>query len=152
MEFHTLPGEGASYEGPAYFYIDQEQLDDLVKDVFYDTTIAGEEPTSSPEATEDSDSTEIIIDQDVSIEVYNATGVRGLAGTLKDTLKKKGYNVERIDNYSDGDIEESTIYAKDKTKANQFLEYLEDATIVEDSSLESDIKIVIGKNSASALQ
>ncbi len=152
LEFHTLPGEGASYEGPSYFYIDQEQLDDLVKDVFYDTTIAGEEPTSSPEATEDSDSTEIIIDQDVSIEVYNATGVRGLAGTLKDTLKKKGYNVARIDNYSDGDIEESTIYAKDKTKANQFLEYLEDATIVEDSSLESDIKIVIGKNSATALQ
>ncbi len=152
LEFHTLPGEGADYEGPSYFYVDQEQLDDLVKDVFYDTTIAGEEPTSTPGATESGNTTEVIIDQDVSIEIYNAAGVKGLAGTLKDTLKKKGYNVVRIDNYSDSDIEESTIYAKDKTKASQFLEYLEGATIVQDSSLENDIKIVIGKDSASALQ
>lgn len=144
LEFHTLPGEGADYEGPSYFYIDQDELNTLIKDVFYDTTIA--------DATEEDEAQQVVIDQEVSIEVYNAAGVKGLAGTLKDTLKKRGYNVARIDNYTDTDVEESIIYAKDKTKANQFLEYLEGATIIEDRSLESDIKIVIGKNSANALQ
>lgn len=144
LEFHTLPGEGADYEGPSYFYIDQDELNTLIKDVFYDTTIA--------DATKEDEAQQVVIDQEVSIEVYNAAGVKGLAGTLKDTLKKRGYNVARIDNYTDTDVEESIIYAKDKTKANQFLEYLEGATIIEDRSLESDIKIVIGKNSANALQ
>lgn len=144
LEFHTLPGEGADYEGPSYFYIDQDELSELIKDVFYDTTIA--------DAVEDDEAQQVVIDQEVSIEIYNAAGVKGLAGTLKDTLKKRGYNVARIDNYTDTDVEESVIYAKDKTKANQFLEYLEEATIIEDSSLENDIKIVIGKNSASQFQ
>ena len=92
LEFHTLPGEGADYEGPSYFYVDETQLSDLIKDVFYDTTVAGEDSEPTPEST--TENTLPVINQEVSIEIYNATGVKGLAGTLKDSLQKKGYNVE----------------------------------------------------------
>lgn len=152
LEFHTLPGEGASYEGPSYFYIDQGELSSLIKDVFYDTTVAGEEPEATPGSTSTGESMAPIIDQGVSIEIYNATEAKGLAGTLKDTLQKKGYNVARIDNYEEGTISESVIYAKDETKARQFLEYMESAKIIQDSSIERDIKIIIGEDLVDSLQ
>ncbi len=147
LEFHTLPGEGSMREGPSYFYIDEAALGDLIIDVFYDTTVAGEEEeelgqNSSPGPEQ------VIIDTDVSIEILNGTDMKGLAGNLKDVLSKKGYNITRIDNNKEGTIEKSVIYAKDKTKANQFLEYIGDADIVEDTTIKSDVVIVIGNQSA----
>ena len=152
LEFHTLPGEGADYEGPSYFYVDQEELSSLIIDVFCDTTVAGEESEATPGSTDTGESMVPVIDQGVSIEIYNATDAKGLAGTLKDTLQKKGYNVARIDNYEEGTISESVIYAKDETKARQFLEYTESAEIIQDSSIETDIKIIIGEDLADTLQ
>lgn len=152
LEFHTIPGEGAYYQGISYFFIDQEELSSLIKDVFYDTTVAGEESEATPGSTDTGESMVPVIDQGVSIEIYNATDAKGLAGTLKDTLQKKGYNVARIDNYEEGTISESVIYAKDETKARQFLEYMESAEIIQDSSIETDIKIIIGEDLADTLQ
>ncbi len=152
LEFHTLPGEGADYEGPSYFYVDQEELSSLIIDVFCDTTVAGEQSEATSGSASTEESMVPVIDQGVSIEIYNATDAKGLAGTLKDTLQKKGYNVARIDNYEEGTISESVIYAKDETKARQFLEYTESAEIIQDSSIETDIKIIIGEDLADTLQ
>ena len=152
LEFHTMPGEGAYYQDVSYFFIDQEELSSLIKEVFYDTTVAGEEPEATPGSASTEESMVPVIDQGVSIEIYNATDAKGLAGTLKDTLQKRGYNVARIDNYEEGTILQSVIYAKDETKARQFLEYMESAEIIQDSSIETDIKIIIGEDLADKLQ
>lgn len=142
LEFHIVPGYGDDSEGPSYYYIDEEGLDELIKDVFYDTTVAGEETeTTTPEEEE------IITDKSVTIAIYNATGQKGIAGTFKNNLESVGYNVSKIDNYDKNDLENSTIYAKDTTKAKQFLQYVEGADIQQDSSLDYDIEITIGKES-----
>lgn len=142
LEFHIVPGYGDSSEGPSYYYIDEEGLDELIKDVFYDTTVAGEETeTTTPEEEE------IITDKSVTVAIYNATGQKGIAGTFKNNLEGVGYNVSKIDNYDKNDLEDSTIYAKDTTKAKQFLQYVEGADIQQDSSLDYDIEIIVGKES-----
>jgi len=144
LEFHIVPGYGDSSEGPSYYYIDEEGLDELIKDVFYDTTVAGEE---TEEATGANEEEEIVADKSVTIAIYNATGQKGIAGTFKNNLENMGYNIAKIDNYDENDLEDSTIYAKDRTKAMQFVQYVEGAEIREDSSLEYDIEIVVGKES-----
>ena len=154
IEFHTVPGEGAydSY-GTSYFYIDNDELDTLIEDVFYDTTVAGEDSQSNADNLEEQtdvnveDVEEELIDQDVSIEIYNASNIKGLAGTLKDKLEKKGYQVYKIDNYKQNNIVNSTIYTKDEDKAKQFKEYLPSSiNIIEDTSIEADIIIVMGQD------
>ncbi|MBU3804760.1 MAG: LCP family protein [Candidatus Cellulosilyticum pullistercoris] len=144
LEFHIVPGYGDDSEGPSYYYINEEELDELIKDVFYDTTVAGEEVQEEAGVNEEE---EIVTDKSVTIAIYNATGQRGLAGAFKNNLENLGYKVGKIDNYNEKDLEDSTIYAKDMSKAKQFLQYVEGADIKQDSSLEYDIEIIIGKES-----
>ena len=143
LEFHTVPGYGSDHEGPSYYYINEEELEQLVRDVFYDTTVVGEESQEELEASEE----EMVIDKTVTLAIYNATGQKGIAGTFKNDLENLGYKVQKIDNHDSIDKEDSTIYAKDLTKAKQFLQYVEGADIKQDSSLEYDIEIIVGKES-----
>ncbi len=145
LEMHIVPGYGSDHEGPSYYYINEEELDKLIKDVFYDTTVAGEDSEGSTTDVEDED--KVVEDKAVSIAIYNATGRKGVAGNYKNKLESVGYKVGKIDNYEQTDLQESIIYAKDKSKAGQFLQYVEGATIEEKSSLEYDIEIAIGVNS-----
>lgn len=145
LEMHIVPGYGSDHEGPSYYYINEEELDKLIKDVFYDTTVAGEDSEGSTTDVEDED--KVVEDKTVSIAIYNATGRKGVAGNYKNKLESVGYKVGKIDNYEQTDLQESIIYAKDKSKAGQFLQYVEGATIEEKSSLEYDIEIAIGVNS-----
>lgn len=143
LEFYTVPGYGSDHEGPSYYYINEEELEQLVRDVFYDTTVVGEESQEELEASEE----EMVIDKSVTLAIYNATGQKGIAGTFKNDLENLGYKVQKIDNHDATDKEDSTIYAKDLTKAKQFLQYVEGADIKQDSSLEYDIEIIVGKES-----
>lgn len=144
LEFHIVPGYGDDREGPSYYYINEEELDELIKDVFYDTTVANEEGQEEAGVNEEE---EIVTDKSVTIAIYNATGQKGLAGSFKNKLENLGYKVGKIDNHDKNDLEDSTIYAKDMSKAKQFLQYVEGADIKQDSSLEYDIEIIIGKES-----
>lgn len=144
LEFHIVPGYGDDSEGPSYYYINEEELDELIKDVFYDTTVVGE---ASQEEAGTNEEEEIVTDKSVTIAIYNATGQKGIAGTFKNDLENLGYKVQKIDNHHSSDTEDSTIYAKDITKAKQFLQYIEGADIKQDSSLTYDIEIVVGKES-----
>ena len=146
LTFNIVPGEGASYEGPSYYYIDQEKLAQMIIDVFADTTVAeepGETEVSQSETTE-----EPIIDKEVSIAIYNATDIKGIAGKYKKLLEEEGYGVEKIDNYNQNDLMDSVIYAKDTKKAEQFKAFISGADIKQNDAIAHDIEIVIGKASA----
>lgn len=145
LTFYTVPGAGDDYEGVSYYYIDKVALEDMITEVFLDTTVAGEEGTSSEGTSETEE--KIVIDKDVEVVVYNATGVKGIAGRMKDTLQSAGYTVKKVANYDETGLDESIIYAKDKSKARQFLQYVTDADIIEDSALDYDIEIIVGNES-----
>lgn len=142
LEFHIVPGYGSDHEGPSYYYIDEQGLDELIKDVFYDTTVVGE---NSDEGVLEEE--EVVVDKNVSIAIYNATGKKGVAGTYKNNLENLGYKVQKIDNHDSDQMEKSIIYAKDIAKARQFLQYVKGATIEQDTSLTYDIEIIVGKES-----
>lgn len=142
LTFYTVPGYASSDEGPSYYYIDDEKLDEMISQVFLDTTVAGEEE----EEAQETESEESKVDFEVSIAVYNGTGTRGVAGNYQNKLQEAGYVVSKIDTYHENDVKQSIIYAKDISKANQFLEYISGAEIIQDDSLDYDIQIVIGSS------
>ena len=139
IAFHIVDGEGRMEDGVSYYFIDYDKLDETIQQVFYNTEAAdGEDKTS--------DSEEVVEDKTVNIEIYNATGVNGIAGGLKDKLEKLGYTVSKIAN-NDEHIVETLIYTQDATKAKQFKQYLTDKTmIIEDKSIVPDIRIVVGQD------
>lgn len=146
LTFYTVPGEGDNYEGPSYYYIDEIKLEEMIKDVFLDTTTLEEElEAQALEAKEEEESS---TDMDVEVAVYNAAGIGGIAGLYGDKLKEAGYNVAEVGNYSENNLEETIIYAKNKAQAEQFLEYLPEAEIIRSSSIKYDIEIVVGRDSA----
>lgn len=143
LSFNTIPGEGRYESGVSYFFPDRSALDTVIQEVFFDTSVVEDEVPQ-----EDSDET-IVIDKTVTIEVLNATRTRGVAGTVKDRLEKEGYQVQRIDNYTQSDWETTTIYTKDIKKASQFKQYFNNAKIEINASIGYDVQIIIGKDYAS---
>lgn len=146
LSFYIVPGEGDNYEGPSYYYIDEDALDEMIQDVFHDTTVLGEEEPVA-ETVIDPNTEDVVIDTDVEVVLYNATGVKETIAYYKEKLQNEDYNLVKIDNYVTTGLTDSMIYTKDKTKATQFLSIIPGATIIEDPSLEHDIEIIIGKES-----
>lgn len=145
LKFYIAPGVGR-YEGNvSYYFIDEEKLEDMIREVFYSTEEQSNESETDPN-TDETDKEEIVVDKSVAIEIYNAAGTKGLATKYKDKMIADGYNVVKFDNYKEVGLEDSTIYAKDKKKAMQFQSYVEGAKIIEDSSIDTDIMIVLGKD------
>ena len=149
LTFHIVPGEGASYEGPSYYYIDEVELEKMIAEVFLDTKIAGEESEETDSANVEEEN---VVDTNVTLALYNATGTKGIAGRYKDKLESLGYNVDKLDNYHQDGLQDTIIYAKDKSKAGQFIEHVPGAEVMEDASIEYDIEIVVGIESQSAVQ
>lgn len=136
ISFHTIPGEGRYERGVSYFFPDMNDMGQFVQDVFYDTTVAGEEPEEEA----------IIQDQTVSIEILNGSGITGAAAQGRDLLQTAGYTVGSVGNYTSHDMTQTVIYAKDVKKAQQFKTYYPKATIEEKTDLSYDIQIVIGRD------
>lgn len=148
ITFDTIGGEGRMEDGVSYFFIDYDTLDEKIQTTFHDTAVAGES-----ELGDWADSSwmagETLVDKTVIVEVYNASGKNGLAGGLKDKLEKLGYKVPKIDNYKKEVFAGTVVYAKDESKAKQFLEYLpEDTVITKKTDISSDIQIVLGSDAA----
>lgn len=137
LGFHTIPGEGRYKGAISYFFPDMNEMDDFVQSIFY------KEPETELEGEE---SDEIIEDKSVRIEILNGGAPAGTAGNLEKIVKGDGYNVVSVGNYRGEKQDQTKIYAKDRKKAQQFKQYLDNCRIYEDASMarEIDIQIVIG--------
>jgi LCP family protein required for cell wall assembly len=144
LSFNTIPGEGRYEGGVSYFFPDRIALDTLIEEVFFDTQVAGSSETGTE--GEDTEAGQAVVDTDVTIEVLNATGTKGIAGEVKDELEKSGYKVDRIANYTEEDLLTTKIYAKDTKLAAQFKSYFKEASIQVSSSINYDIQIIVGKD------
>lgn len=131
VTFNIIPGEGKYIGGKSYFVVDEAAMPAFIAEVFNDST----EETG-----------ESIIDKSVSIEVLNSTGTAGLAGREKEKLETAGYSVSQIGNYSSSILENTKIYAKAQSLAEQFLTYYPNASIEVDTNLSMDIRIVLGND------
>ncbi len=146
MEICTAPGnsEQDSYDGKWYFYIDYDELEVLIDDMFYDTTNVDEDNVNKDNVVKQE---EILIDKEVSIGIYNNTNINGLASKLKNALVEDGYNVDKLGNYEGDDVDTTIILAKSESRGEQFKDYLSSDAIVKiDESIDGDIIIVISED------
>lgn len=134
LSFNIIPGEAKHESSKWYFIPNTDEMKPFVDEVFYDKPAAGE-------------GTEVITeDKTVSIEVLNATAIKGKAGEVKDKLENVGYNVASIDNYNEGSLQSTVIYAKDIAKAKQFQKYFTNSTVESNSAINYDIQIILGED------
>ena len=136
LSFHIVPGEAEYVSGKWYYVIDEYELPTFIDEVFHDIVPAGEEGLGAEE--------EIVEDKTVSIEVLNSTATPGLAAKQKAVLEAEGYSVSSVGNYTPAILDTTIIYAKDLDKAKQFEKYYEGAEILTDTTLQTDIQIVLG--------
>ena len=135
LKADIIPGEGRYQGGKSYYFPDEVQMPMFINDFLYGSD---EEETGTEET---------VIDHSVSIEVLNSTGTSGLAGRGKATLEAAGYTVNSIGNYTEDTLSITTIYAKERRLAKQFLSYYPNANIIESSNIPYDIQIVLGNDS-----
>ncbi|OON98042.1 MAG: hypothetical protein ATN32_04925, partial [Candidatus Epulonipiscium fishelsonii] len=144
LEFYLIPGK-AQYVGDiSYFIIDMDQMTDFVDEIFYEHLAEPEQTTGAVISTWLDDSP--IINKDVTIEILNASGVKGQAGREQEKLNLIGYNVISVGNYDGGYIYEDLILAKNKKYAEQFLAFYKDARIIVNPQMDYDIQIVLGQH------
>ncbi len=129
MSFNIIPGQGAYEGGKSYFFPDMKAMPGFIEEIFNDT-----------------EEEEAIIDKEVSIEILNAIGISGVAGSQKDILEAEGYTIDEIGNTVVNNNENTVIYAKDISLATQFKSYYPKAIIKEEMNMNYDIKIVLGKD------
>lgn len=132
VSFHIIPGEGQYIGGKSYFIVDEPAMPSFLEEVF-------NEPV-----TEEGEG---VINQNVSIEVLNSTGVAGAAGREKEELEAVGYSVNKIGNYNSEALQNTIIYTKAENLAKQFLTYYPEASIEVDTNMTYDIKIILGNDS-----
>lgn len=135
LKCDIIPGESSYQNSKSYFIPDEAAMPAFIQEMLYGNDTNEE-------------STEVIIDQTVSIEVLNSTDVNGLAGKAKETLEASGYQVASIGNYTSNVLPQTTIYVKDRTLGAQFLAYYPDATIIQSEQIPYDVQIVLGNDSA----
>ena len=88
--------------------------------------------------------------RDLSIELYNAAYVGGLAGEWRDYLESEGYTITLIDNYQDeGPISTTVIRVTKEGMGEDLLEFFPNAEIevVDSFATSADIQVRIGTDS-----
>ncbi len=88
--------------------------------------------------------------RNLSIELYNAAYVSGLAGEWRDYLESEGYTITLVDNYQDeGPISTTVIRVTEDGIGEDLLEYFPNAEIetVDSFATSADIQIRIGTDS-----
>lgn len=140
ITFEILPGEGRYIGSTSYFIPDMSQLDEVVNKVFYD--VEPEQPETT--TTEIPQETEPVIDRAVTIQILNASGIRGQAQKAKEMIEADNYIVNNIGNFQ-GDRQKGVIiHAIDPKRAEQFKKYYPNATIEQKEDLDYDVVIILG--------
>ena len=131
MEFYILPGTPKMEKNTSYYFPNNDEINKMTTEIVINNS-------NGVSASE--------IDKTVTIEILNGSGISKVASKQKDILEKIGYKVSTIGNYERDDLDNTIIYAKDKSKAVQFNEIYKKAVIKQNKDLQYDIQIIIGKD------
>ncbi len=107
--------------------------------------------TSKAKSTDNdgtSNNAEVRESKDLDIELYNAGYISGLAGSWRDYLEERGYQISRLNNY-DGALDQTQIVVTEDGMGQDLLEFYPNAEIVvEEIDTGADIRVYLGTDSA----
>lgn len=116
IKMYIVPGEGKYISGTSYFIPFQNQLDEMIDEIFFD-------------------------DGNIKVAVLNGNGAKGVASKVASKLESQGFKVVTVANADNFDYETTTIiYPKDKkSEAEKIAKVLTQARLEE----EADDSIVL---------
>lgn len=116
IKMYIVPGEGKYISGISYFIPFQNQLDEMIDEIFFD-------------------------DGNIKVAVLNGNGAKGVASKVASKLESQGFKVVTVANADNFDYETTTIiYPKDKkSEAEEVAKVLAQARLEE----EADDSIVL---------
>lgn len=116
IKMYIVPGEGKYISGTSYFIPFQNQLDEMIDEIFFD-------------------------DGNIKVAVLNGNGAKGVASKVASKLESQGFKVVTVANADNFDYETTTIiYPKDKkSEAEEIAKVLTQARLEE----EADDSIVL---------
>ncbi|MDR2650469.1 MAG: LCP family protein [Clostridiales bacterium] len=144
FHFYTLPCTPEYIGKVSYVIPNEEQIQELVKDVFYKVTKPEGTPSETvPEVSAQPTGTLEISSKGLSIEILNGSGKTGIAGSFKDTLESDGFTITRIDNYSGVQMDKTQIIVRTAGMGSDLAHYFIDTDIQVFPDLPADYDIVI---------
>ncbi|OOB79925.1 MAG: hypothetical protein BEN18_02020 [Epulopiscium sp. Nuni2H_MBin001] len=153
ITFDTIPGEGLYIGGVSYFIPDMDEMDQFVKDVFFDHVNIGnadrrhskqQQNTASFEATTNYElSEETEVDRSLAIQILNASDKYGAENEAEQMLEQEGYYVCGAGPTDGGDLYCTQINVRDFNVGLQFKKYYPEGVINVDKNLAYDVQIVL---------
>lgn len=139
VTFETIPVadlNGMSPNGESVVRVDPDEVRSYI------ASLVGEEPTDEPETTTR------VAPRTVTVDVYNAGGITGLAGEVSQTLTELGYRIGDVGNYTGGAVLGSRVLAAsaEDPKAESVAEALGGLPVLADSSIPAGTVSVVLAN------
>ncbi|MFZ5969527.1 MAG: LCP family protein [Bacillota bacterium] len=142
IHMSTVPGEPKLISGIWYYIPDMVQLEAQMKEIFDGASDKAADENKKQDTKE--------IQNQVTVEVLNGSGIAGLATSVAKDLKAEGYNVVNINNVNGIKYNQTHIYdRKDKKKEAEKIAKLLGVKDVEsdlNTEAEVDITIIVGSD------
>ena len=126
IKMYIIPGEGKYISGTSYFLPFQNQMNEMIDEIFFD-------------------------DGNIKVAVLNGNGAKGVASKVATELESQGFKVVTVANADSFDYDTTTIlYPKDKkSDAEKIAEVLTQARLEEQEETDKRIDlptIIVGKD------
>lgn len=142
IQYLTLP---CKKEGKNYVF----RLDKAKKILNKHGLMGTENDRESDDSFDEPEETPVPVKQLNNIVILNSTTTTGVAASWQEKLRKEGYNVLSIGNYTERTLTSTQIVVSESGKGEEFLQYFDGAEIVVgDVPAGADAQIIVGTNDA----
>ncbi|MDR1558345.1 MAG: LCP family protein [Clostridiales bacterium] len=151
FNFYTLPCTPEYIGKVSYVIPNDEQIQELVNDIFYKVTEPEETPSETvPEVSEEPTAVPKINSKGMRIEVLNGSGINGIARSFKEAFESDGFTVTNIDDYTGAQMDATQIIVKTTGMGSDLLHYFKDSIIqvLPEMPEDYDIIIITGRGEA----
>lgn len=130
-----------AYFGVSKWYGSEEKQSD------YSQEQGGQTDKDEPGIDDEEKKTQEISSKDKTITIYNGTKINGLAGRWKKKLTEDGYQIARVDNYSESKTTGVILVTEEGMGLDLQREYFPEAEIqVGTPADDADIQIILGES------
>lgn len=150
IKMYTLPGEGGTLHGVAYFLHDKSKLLETMTEMNEYIGAKVNQNNQSISTSKETQNANEIVKDDIKIEILNSTKTKGLASALKNDLQEKGFEVEKVGDTKDLTYSYSRVIDRRGNQKHLELVSKESGINVVDSDIDPsydyDITIIIGND------